>query len=382
MKKIITLTLALVLILQSMLVLTACQSGDSDTPEGMQLVAGGEALGYYFWGPEEWVVANQGNIKATYVSSIDYSSCTFTQTNVNYLTEAKDGATYRDVVKAAFTASSNGYLEAPFKDYKEDAIDQKCSFGNANEAYKYIFSYTFEDKPYVCMQIFTTYGGESYIFTFNSSAKEYSEKDGSYYQFYLKNKVQPIIDSFKFVEKSGTEESPQYEKDGRGNILATDKIKCGFKLWVPESYTVDYSSAMVSVTKAGGGNITVSRLINTNISIKDNYLERKELLSELADKVTDPETGELVAAFTEIKGIIKNDDGTENMHIVDIPNVRSAAELEYTYVLDGTTYHVYQVFLVNGYFSVNAHVFTFTAREDVYSFEISEVMEILKNMEF
>ena len=381
-KKIVTLAIALVIALQSLGILTACGNSDDGIPEGMQLVAGGEAVGYYFFGPEEWVVANQGGISATYVSSIDYSSCTFTKTDVNYTELASNEVPYRSVVKNAFELSSSGYLEAPFSDYKLELQDEKCSFGNAAEAYKYVFSYIYEEKPYACMQIFVAYGGVSYIFTFNSSTKEYTESDGSYYQFYLKNKVQPIIDAFKFVAPSGDAIAPEYESDSKGNILASNKTKCGFKLWVPDDYKVDYSSGMVSVSRENGANITVSKLINSNISIKDNYLERVALLTALADKNADAETGESLSTFKEIKGVIKNEDGTEEMHIIDLDNVRSACELEYTYDINGVTYHVYQVFAVKGYFNVEAYVFTFTSPESVYESELPEVMEILKNMEF
>ncbi len=379
MKKILTLTLSLVIILQALSVLSACDKGDDGTPKDMQLVAGGEALGYYFYAPEEWIVANQGNIKATYVSSIDYTSCTFTQTNVSYTTLS---VPFKDAVSGAFELDSEGYLKEPFSDYELKISGEKCDFGNATEAYKYVFSYVYEEKPFMCMQIFISYKDFSYLFTFNSSAKEYTESDGTYYQFYLKNKVQPIIDSFKFVDKSGEDTAPEYESDGKGNILVSDKTKSGFQMWVDDDYRVDYSSAMVSVTKEGGGNITVSKLINSTVSIKDNYLERKELLSAIADKTVDSESGQEVSTFTEIKGVIKNEDGTEKMHIVDLPNVRSAAELEYTYVLDGKTYHVYQVYAVQGLFNVRVFVFTFTCEESVYSAEIGGVMEILKNMEF
>ena len=381
MRKILALFLAFTMLLPLTLLLTSCKEGDEDLPENMQLVAGGDELGYYFYGPEEWVVANQGNIKATYVSSTNYTSVTFTETDINYTSLGDGDNPYRSGVKKAFDASALGYLSEPFSEYSLITSDEPCSFGNASEAYKYIFSYVYEDKPYTCMQIFVKHQDVSYVFTYNASSQEYSEEDGSFYSFYLNNKVKPIMDNFLFVEKKGDLTADKYESDGQGNILASEKTKCGFKLWVPESYKVDYSSAAVSVTKNGGGNITVCKLINNSISIKDNYIQRRELLSAIADKKTDAD-GNLQTTFNEIKGIIKNEDGSETMHLVDLPRARSAAELEYTYVLDGKTYHVYQVFAVKGYFSVQVYVFTFTCEEKFYAGEIDSVMEILMKMEY
>ena len=72
MKRILAALLALIAIF-STLALTSCGKNDG-APDGMQLVRGGADVGYNFWGPEEWVVANVGDISCTYASKIDMSS--------------------------------------------------------------------------------------------------------------------------------------------------------------------------------------------------------------------------------------------------------------------------------------------------------------------
>ena len=368
--------LAITLWLILALALTSC-SGDDGIPVGMQLVAGGDTEGYYFFGPEEWVVANQADIKCTYVSSVDYTSVTFVKSELPEPSTPE--LTNEGRVKEYFLYSAERFYEEPFSDFTLSEVQgESCNFGNADAAYKFVFSYTYGDKPYKTMQILILNSEDFYIFTFNSSSQEYSKDDGSYYQFYLTNKVQPIIENFKFVEKqTGEPDSSEYEKDADGRLLVSDKTKAGFELWVTPDYIPDYSSAMVSVTREGGANITVSPLIDSTVSIKDNYLARRDKLSLLSDKRDDG-----TPLFEEIKGVTKNEDGEESLHIIELDNALSAAEFEYKYTVLGKEYHVYQVFIVNGYFNMEAFVFTFTCPEEQYAERISEAVDILKRMDY
>lgn len=352
--------------------LTSCGS-KSDVPENMQLVAGGENLGYYFYGPEGWVIANQGDVNCTYVSSIDYSSITFAPLEDGIF---KGDETTAVAVGNYFKTDSEKFGREPFTDYTLTKNGESCTFGNADEAYKFIYSYTYSDKPYTCMQIIVFKGEDAYIFTYNASSQNYRE-DKSFYQFYLTDYVQKAIDSFKFTDKKPKDdEKPEYERDSVGDMLVSKKNECGFTMWVGDDWTVDYSTAIVSVSREDGSNINVCELLNSAISIKDNYLLRKEKLSRLADKVVN-ENGEEVSSFTEIKGVSKDENGNESLSIIELENARSAAEFEYTYTLFGKTYHVYQVFIVNGHLNMKAYVYTFTAEESCYNENIEEAKAIL-----
>ena len=357
------------------ILLTSC-GGSSDVPDKMQLVRGGEDVGYYFYGPEGWVVANQGDISCTYVSSIDYSSATFAPLEENAL---KGGETVALAVSDFFNKDAVKFQKEPFSEFKISKNGEKCSFGNSDEAYKFIYSYTYETKPYTCMQIIAVKNGAGYIFTYNASSKDYRDEK-SFYQFYLTDYIQKIIDNFKFTEKKASAvEKIEYERDNDGSLLVSKKNECGFSMWAPDEWKVDYSTAIVSISLEDGSNINMSELINNAVSVRDNYLKRKEKLSELVDSV-DNENGEKVSSFIEIKGIKKDENGKESLHIIELENARSAAEFEYKYTLFGKTYHVYQVFVVNGYLDMKAFVFTFTAEEDSYTEHIDEVQAILRKI--
>ena len=146
------LTALLLLIIISALALVGC-GGDSDIPTGMQLVRGGEAVGYYLYSPEGWVVANQGNIAATYVSAIDTTSVTLTEASMpsgsidEYFEEAKADFTFEITLKKQ---------------------GESFKLGNAEEARQYVYDYKYwsfnqnGEKTYFdvrTMQVFAKFDG-------------------------------------------------------------------------------------------------------------------------------------------------------------------------------------------------------------------------------
>ena len=122
MKKIQAGLLVLIMIF-SLLFITSC-SNKSGAPEGMILVRGGEDAGYYFYGPEEWIVANMGDISCTYASKVDLSSMTFAESEM----PTESISEYFENEKAMFP------YEIQITVYGED-----CTFGDANKlAKKYV----------------------------------------------------------------------------------------------------------------------------------------------------------------------------------------------------------------------------------------------------
>lgn len=391
--------IGLFILLLVSLALTACGNG-TEVPDGMQIVYESDADGYCFFGPKDWVVSNTADIKCTYVSRLDHTSVTFVKSEIP-MPITENIISNAELVDRFFTQSNERMASEPFSDYSllpaevkegESAPSRLVSFGKAeggcaDEAYMYDFSFKYEGKDYRTMQIFVFYGEDFYIFTYSASAQKISEgSDKSYFEEYYDSSIKAVIENFTFKAKVPAEEvKTDYEKDESGNILVSKKSECGFKLWVPESYTPDYSTAIVSVTNENGSNITVSKLIDSTISIKDNYIERCEKLKAFSDKIeVTLEDGSvtLLPLFTEIKGVAKDADGNETVSIIDLPNARSAAEFEYTYTVGGVTYHVYQVYVVQGFLSVKAFVYTFTAIEENYAEDIGGAISILKGMEY
>ena len=366
MKKILAALLALITIF-SVLSLTACGSSEEGVPDGMQLVRGGESDGYYFYGPEEWVVANVGDIACTYVSTLDNSSMTFVETEKPTVS-----------IDEYF---ANEMADFPYEITLTPSDDRKCLFGDAEgPAYKYVFSYEYPIKDtsseenlyknvgFTCMQIFGEHAGRFYIFTY-TAANEIYTSGMSYYSYHL-DKVTAAIDAFKFVEKTGSSDSADYEKNENGDILVSNKVLAGFDMYVPESYSVDISSAIVSVSKSGV-NITVSEM-TYNVSDEESYWAiRSEDVKKVADTTVNAE-GERVSSFTEISV------GTD----VDAGNADMAAAYEYTYSLDGVSYHVYQILFRVGSFSPKLYVYTYTATEECYSTYLDEAISIFSNIEY
>ena len=343
MKRILA-ALIIVITLFSVLAMSSCGKNDG-APDGMQLVRGGEDVGYNFWGPEEWVVSNFGNISCTYASKIDMSSMTFAETEKPAGTIAEYFESEKTKFPYEITVSVNG---------------DDCEFGNADKlAKKYVYTYTYKDFNYTCMQIFVTNSDSFYIFTYTASNAQRNTGEDSYYNFYLE-KVNEVISVFEFTGKSAAENSEaKYERDDDGYILISDEILSGFKMYVPETFKPDYSSALVSASHADGSNFSMAQATYTGVESKDYWSARKDSINAFANN-----------SLEEI----------ETAKQISIKNTRWAIAYEYTYVYDNVKYHVYQIQIVAN--ATTGYVFTYTATEDNYNAHINEMNKVLDKVEF
>ena len=352
MKRIIAALMTLITLF-GVLAMTSCGKKDG-VPDGMQLVRGGDDVGYNFYGPEEWVIANYGDISCTYASKIDMSSMTFVETENPAGTVEEYFESEKTKFPYEISVSVNGEV---------------CSFGNALGARKYVYTYTYKDFSYTCMQIFITHGGRFFIFTYTASNAKRSTGDLSYYEYYLE-KVQATIDAFVFTEKTADAQAPEYERDADGYKLISDKDLAGFKMYVPESFKVDHSSALVSATHSDGTNINMSRTTYTQVSSEEYWKVRKQNIEAFADKVQ-AEDGTLVSSLRQIG------DKPVQLYLDDI---RWALAYEYTYVYEGVTYHVYQIHIVQS--ATDGYVFTYIATEDNYQTHLDEMNKVLDKIEY
>ncbi len=351
MKRITSLLLALALILP-LTVLSSCKKDDA--PDGMQLIMGGDDIGYYFYGPEEWTRANVGDIACTYVSKMDNSSMTFA------LGDKGDESISEYFAKER--------LKFPYE-IDLSVEGEECIFGDsATKGYKYIYSFSYKNIDYRTMQIFVEANGEFYIFTYNASTAEKSE-GVSYYDAHLE-KATRAIECFRLVTPTGrTDEAHEYERDEDGYILVSDKTLAGFKLYVPESFTPDISEVLVSASHSDGSNITMSKATYTGVSADGYWSTRRENLERIVDKTVDS-SGNEISTLKEIRLAEE----------VELDSVNWAFGYEYTYTLLGKDYHVYQVLIVEG--AVNGYVFTYTAEETVYENHLDEAISSLRKTDF
>ena len=362
MKRAISLILSLVFIFSALTVLTACSGSSADVPEGMQLVRGGEDIGYYMYAPEEWIVANQEElgIACTYVSKVNPTSVT--------------------LVEASFTeAGINDYVAAELEKFPEE-LNMKVklalkadSLGNATKAWKtaytYDYNYTFgeEDRTitYQVMQIFAIYGSRSYILTYTASTGTY-DGDVSYYDKFLE-KAQEVIKNIKFTEikPQASTEPVSYPKDTDGYSLVSDRSLAGFDLYIPDSYKLDFASSIVSATNASGCNINVSEATGNIGSAEDYWKNRFNTLEALGASVklidTDKESIAEAATVADIGGGLK------------------AITLKYSFTLAGRTQLVYQAIVIRTF---AVYVFTYTAEEAHFEANLPEAQTILNKIEF
>ncbi len=359
MRKILCFVLAMVTIL-SVLSLTSCKKGDG-APDGMQVLRAGSEYGYNIYAPEEWTVSNYGDIAAAYVSKLDSTSITFVKA------DAPEGEldTYFDTEMAKF----------PF-DITVNKRNEPTTFGNASSSFKYTYSYTYGESEIGVMQIFVYNDADFYIFTYTSGLKD--KGDGvSYYESYLE-KVESVINSFEFIAKSGEVSKPNYTTDERGYILASDKSVCGFEMYVPSAYKVDYSSGMVSVSRDDGTSINVSKATYTNVQKETYWEHRLGEIEAIADKTVDSNGKEVttvkeITTLTDVTGeVFVENDGA-------LSAVKWAYAFEYTYALGGVEYHVYQVLIRD---VMDGYVYTYTAKETNYATHIDEAKSILSEIKF
>ena len=343
MKKIISAILVIVMLLGAAFTLASCSENDG-APSGMQLVRGSDALGYYFYAPEEWIVVNQGGIASAYTSKLNPSAVTFTEAEMpeESPTEyfAKEMAKYPEELKAKVTSEI-----------------KETDFGNAERAYSAVFKYTYDGSERVCMQILVYNADRFYIFTYASYAATY-DGEKSYYENFLE-KVLEIIKEFKFVEIKGSveEEKTEYPKDEDGYSLVSDKTVAHFDLYIPDTYTVDYSTSIVSVSREDGTNINVSEATYSVEMTSKQYWELR---------------------FKELEYIADDVKALSDQVIFDLEGAQ-AASYEYEYYMNGRHIKVYQVLITTLF---HGFVFTYSAEADLYEANLDEAKDILNRMGF
>ena len=360
------------LLLTAILLLAAISlfgcSGE-ELPEGMQLVNGGADKGYYFYAPEEWTVSNVAAIDAAYASKTDNSSVTFAEIDKSTFPLA-EGESAKDYF-------FNKYFEDSLKEYP-DSITPKitvngenCLFGTAEEgadkAIKYVYEDTYDEYPFGFIQILASHGDNYYIFTYAAQKTKRLEADETTrYDYYIENnKIQSVIDNFRFVTKSAavTEESTtEIIKDADGFILSTSKQDAGFEFYLPPSFKTDYSSSIVSATHDDGSNVSMTIETRAGIPASDYWKLRQDELK----------------IITENLEVITENESTKLGN-----NSQWAFAYEYTYDYNGTKYHVYQILAVDGFlFFGDGYVFTYTAKEENYTKHLDEVKQIINKVIF
>ena len=337
MKKII----ALILLICTLMQLASCGSREDGVPDGMQIVRSGEKYGYTMYAPEEWTVANYGDISSAYASNVDTTSVSFIEIN------APEGT-----VLEYFNDSLKEYPTPPTI-ITENA---DVTFGNADNAKKFVFEHEYSGHKFRTMQIFAGYNGRFGIFTFNSVLENISSSEVVQYDYY-EEKVANVIKYFTFTAKTGEDDKKTYPKDDEGYILVSDKSVVKYALYVPEEFAVEHASGLTTVSLNDGSNLTLSRATTTGIAVDEYWENRKKELKALVGDITEISANK----------------------VTNLGNSKHATAYEYTFVYNNTTYHVYQVLAVTTF---NGFVFTYTAAEENYEKHLDTIMKIAEKVEF
>ena len=371
--------LAVLIIALSIFALASC--GDTDVPDGMQLVGGGEDKGYYFYAPEEFTVASLADVDAVYISAVNTTSITFTQISEEEISfPATDEVT---IVNDKLTAEENYFLYSYFEAGKSDfPSDMKLLSGptedifgagdeRADAATVYSYTYTYADVLYGFTQYFAVHNGSYYILTYSAIYEVIDGFEQSRYDEY-REKLNLVVENFRFVDKTG-EDKPQPSYSANEYRLVTDPKLSGFEFYAPGDFSVDYSSSIVSVTAPDGSNVSLTEATAVGTTA-DEYMKRR--VSELS----------AIVENVNPAGQSINPDNPDVL--VGTPtklgnNSSWAFAYEYTYTYTGEEYHVYQILAVDGSaFWSDGYVFTYTAKEENYSTHLEKVKTMIEKVVF
>ena len=387
---------ALILILATITLIGASFTGCSNKshiPEDMQVVAGSDALGYYFYAPKEWTISNVGEIKSAYASRVDTTSVSIVKVDPkNFLPDGKDADTY---FFGSYFADSTADFKGGISISNPDG--EFVTFGKegetADKAKRYAYTYDYFDQTagqtvkFGFMQYLLKHDGEYYIFTYAASMEKKSGSEISYYDYYLdrddkEGKLSKVINNFRFVDKKGDIEEKEYKKDSDGYILASDPALAGFNLYVPESFKVDYSSAIVSATHSDGTNVNMSLTAGTNENVNAYMHRRLSELKSFAENITyevmmDKNGNVIVEENNSERPVLKY------TKLDEFGGAINAYAYEYTYEIGGVKYYVYQIISIEGWLlDYKGYVFTYTAKYENHSFHSDELAKIVEKVKF
>lgn len=398
MKKILCAALATIML---MLSLVACgEDSEIEIPEDMQLVKESKEDGYIFFGPEGWQIANRGAVAATFISSFNKTSITFTKIGeFDNVIDASLRIYKEDGTTLDYQKTMDAYMNSLEPDYAitpEVPSGSSINFGAtgaaADKAYQYTYSFTTGGTKYSCRQILAVRGADLFVFTYTAPVQN---ADGSTpYKTYM-DKCNLVIKNFKFTKKSAeqTPTPPSYEKDADGYVLVSDGSLSDFKLYLPESYEVIDNSGLVSAKISDKANINIFKATDTGIGALEYLLRRRAATMEIANKDTFLDIEIQVAKqidnaesyYKEAKWDEKCPIRPEYNQNLKFGNAVSSqvVSYKYSYSHGGNDYVCYMIFGVSPDFLFkDGFVFTYTATADEFDAHWSEIQKILLKVEF
>lgn len=313
---------------------------DNGVPEGMQLCLGGEEVGYYFYVPEAWTCSNFGECAMAYISSINATSVSLAEAAVPGEVSLAD---YFEESKNEFAYEIDLAVE-----------NETVNLGNATEAVQFVYTFVYNDLNFRVLQVLARFEERSYIFTYTSFDTE--SKDGkTVYEINLENALK-VMENIRFVTKTagGAEDMPT---DADGDRLVSDRVICGFDLYMKDGWECRVSDGLVHIVADDGSNLSVVQATNTGVYLDEYWKIRQD----------------------ELSGFVRDLEILRENEKVSFANAKDAYCYEYRYTYGTTVYHVYQVFAVTQF---RGYAFTYTAAEDNYERHLPDVMAMAEKLHF
>lgn len=404
--------IAIILVLISMLSLFAC--GKDDTPKGMQLASGSESDGYCFYVPEEWTVSNIPGISTAYVSTITSTSVSFAEIDsesefdydpnvitpdLYFVTEYFNKAISEFPANLKPTNVNGGDKIVAEEQYVKDLGTGYEDVNLRPDNYsKYIFQYEYKNGDYYYTYRFTQYyivkGDRYFVMQYFGVAEKYTknaDNTRNMMDFNDEYNNDTYLAKFeecrKYLKLFGTEKNDDTVVNGSSTdfVVVSDPKIAGFTMYAPQTFKVDHSDALVSITANDGANVTLTKWVGASASANQTMLQRQEELSLIVTDfkwITEYTTDEdgnivLIAESRDLGNLPKRDNNY---------NWSLAFEYEFTYC--GESYRVLQILATDVSTSdlllnqSTGYVFTYTAKSDIYDSHIEDVNEIIKRLEF
>ncbi len=374
-KKLLILITAMII---GVLALTSC--GD-DAPEGLSVVTTSNDYGVKFYCPEGWTVVSDsynGDYKVYAAKLVGRSI-----TSVTFV-----GAPMPEGELSAYLDESLGaFPEDIYSTLKVTKPLTKESFGNADEAYKCIYTYKYTDRDYskggykeidvTCLQYLIKDDGRFYIFTYTAEGA-HDDEEGNY----RKHLESAELSAKHFTFTGKHVDKPETEAGGDNFVPVSDKTLCGYELYLPEKYEVIGNTGDVEAKISDGAYLSLTRANDANIDFFSYLGVRKTELSRIVGEITDVRVASSIAYNGDSKvfetwGITVMPEVEEGLQLGNLRNV--AVSYEYTYEYGGVTYRAYQLL---GMTSRTGFVFTYIAPDAEYSEHLETIEEIIKRVDF
>ena len=188
------------LLLLSLLIITAAflfvGCGDeNNTPDGMQLIEGGDELGYYFFAPEEWTKGEtMDGLAYTYAARTDRTSVSFIEIDPKIFVKPDPAMSDEQFFLTEYFNSQMAEFPADSKPNFAQSNGESCLLGSgdtkADKAVKYNFDYlrsdpySGEQRRWAFMQILAVNDGRFYILTCAGSLDERGDGQ-TYFAYHL-----------------------------------------------------------------------------------------------------------------------------------------------------------------------------------------------------